>query len=318
VESVAFSPDGRLALSGGAGLRGGGELVLWEVGTGQEARRLPARGFVESVAFSPDGRLALSGGSSDFFGIAGELILWEVGTGQEARRLPARGPVRSVAFFPDGCLALSGGAGLRGVGELVLWEVGTGQEARRLSARRAVNSVAFSPDGPLALSGGGDFRGGGELVLWDFGRVERYRTFKVKLAAVPQALQANPKDAPSLNVLGEWYAFRGQLDWAIDFLERARRRGGTDVSALTLARCYWERSTRRPWGQNHQVGGALASSPAGPLRALPSLVLWKKEVDRSEADLRTARRELRRALERQEAPEPYLNLCLQAVERELR
>jgi hypothetical protein len=39
--------------------------------------------------------------------------------------------------------------------------------------------------------------------------------------------------------LGEWYAFRGVDDWAVQLLEKAAR-NGADVSSLTLARCYWK------------------------------------------------------------------------------
>jgi hypothetical protein len=38
--------------------------------------------------------------------------------------------------------------------------------------------------------------------------------------------------------LGKWYALRGVDDWAVTLLEQARA-GGTDISPLLLARCYW-------------------------------------------------------------------------------
>ena len=56
--SMAFSPDGRLALSGA----GDKTLRVWEVATGRPLRTLKGHtSRVWSVAFSPDGRLALSG-----------------------------------------------------------------------------------------------------------------------------------------------------------------------------------------------------------------------------------------------------------------
>jgi len=50
-------------------------------------------------------------------------------------------------------------------------------------------------------------------------------------------MASNPDDFVSLSVLGEWYAFRGVDDWAVECLEKARK-GGAAVSSLTLARCY--------------------------------------------------------------------------------
>jgi WD40 repeat protein len=58
VESVAFSPDGRFALSGS----GDDTLILWDVATGDPVRTFTGHtGSVPSVAFSPDGRFILSG-----------------------------------------------------------------------------------------------------------------------------------------------------------------------------------------------------------------------------------------------------------------
>lgn len=68
VTSVAFSPDGRYALSGG----GNGTLKLWDVSTGKEIRTFIGHtDWVRSV-FSPDGRYALSGSLDK------TLKLWEV------------------------------------------------------------------------------------------------------------------------------------------------------------------------------------------------------------------------------------------------
>ena len=69
VSSVAFSPDGRTALSGSTD----GTLKLWEVATGKELRTLTGHlNTVNSVAFSPDGRTAVSGSDDQ------TLKLWQV------------------------------------------------------------------------------------------------------------------------------------------------------------------------------------------------------------------------------------------------
>jgi hypothetical protein len=60
VGGVAFSPDGRRAISCGVGDK---KVRLWDVETGQELACFAGhRDAVMNVAFSPDGRYAVSGG----------------------------------------------------------------------------------------------------------------------------------------------------------------------------------------------------------------------------------------------------------------
>ena len=101
VGSVAYSPDGRTALSGSWDKT----LKLWDVATGRELRTFTGHGYgVRSVAYSPDGRTALSGSDDK------TLKLWDVATGRELRTFTGHsGRVWSVAYSPDGRTALSGG-----------------------------------------------------------------------------------------------------------------------------------------------------------------------------------------------------------------
>src|SRR4051794_30095778 len=64
VRRVAFSADGRRALSG-SGFPGGDQTMrLWDVHTGKELRRfLGHTSLVVGVAFTPDGKRALSASS---------------------------------------------------------------------------------------------------------------------------------------------------------------------------------------------------------------------------------------------------------------
>jgi len=283
VWTVAFSPDGNLALSGSDDKT----LKLWEVETGRELRTLTGHsGGVTSVAFSPDGKLALSG-SSDH-----TLKLWDVETGREIRTLTGhKAGLTSVAFSPDGKLALSGSRD----GTLKLWDVATGRELRTLSGHiEEVGSVAFSPDGNRVLSGGRD----GILHLRDFTRTARYRDFDAKLPKAREALQKNENDAEGLKTFGEWYAFRGVNDWAVDFLERARK-GGADVPPLTLARCYWLLSE-----DEREPDEKRPSHRAAAVRE------FQTELDRVKALPMPEEPKAKLAREQEEL---YLNLCLQAV-----
>jgi WD40 repeat protein len=152
VDSVAFSPDGLLALSGA----GDKKLKLWDVASGREIRTFAGHaGGVRSVAFSPDGRLALSGASDS------ALKLWDVASGREVWTISKRhkGDVNSVAFSPDGGLALSGDDN----GVIKLWDTASSREVKVFAWRGGhATAVGFSPDGRNVLSSSSL----GQLKLW--------------------------------------------------------------------------------------------------------------------------------------------------------
>jgi WD40 repeat protein len=193
--SVAFSPDGKVFVTGGS------DIQLWNATTGQPIGQ-PLQGYkswVDSVAFSPDGKMIATGGSDrtvrlwdattrqpigqplqghQYGRIAvafspdnkmiasggwGGLRLWDVVTGQAISQ-PLQGhrlEVYSVAFSHNGKMIVSGSRD----GTIQLWDAITrkpiGQSFR--ASEKEVNSVAFSPDDEMIVSGGGD----GKLQLWD-------------------------------------------------------------------------------------------------------------------------------------------------------
>jgi WD40 repeat protein len=162
VSSVAFSPNGKLALSGSWD----NSLKLWDINSGQQIRSFKGHSDnVNAVAFSPNGKLALSGSMDD------TLKLWEVNSGREIRSFKEHSDdVNAVAFSPDGKLALSGSSNT-----LKLWEVNSGREIRSFKGHSLyVYVVAFSPDGKLALSGSID----NTLKLWKVNSGQEIRSFK--------------------------------------------------------------------------------------------------------------------------------------------
>ncbi len=169
VYSVAFSPDGRYALSGSDD----DTVKLWEVNSGEEIRTFEGHTkgdifLVSSVAFSPDGRYALSGGGNT-------VKLWDVNSGEEIRTF-ARQTDYYTCFFssfsPDGRYALS----CIDYNTFKLWDVNSGEEIRTLAFAGHtdwVMSVVFSPDSRYVLTGSCDKT----LKLWDMNSGAEIRTF---------------------------------------------------------------------------------------------------------------------------------------------
>lgn len=174
VRSLAFSPDGRFAVSGSVASP---VLKLWEISTGREIRTIKAQssgpGGIRSVVFSPDGHSILSGG--DF------LEMWDITTGRRIRTFCKdnckMSSIMSVAFSGDGRYVLAGAW----FNTLYLWNAATGDFIRAFPHADPenpkaylvhINSVALSSDGRFAVSGGDD----ATIKLWDVSTGKKLRT----------------------------------------------------------------------------------------------------------------------------------------------
>lgn len=181
INSVAFSPNGKVLASGGYG----GNVKLWEATTGELQKVLDAGGTVQTVAFSPDGKL-LAGG------MMGRINLWdpEAGDLKKTLRIPRDYGAElqsSVAFSPDGKHLTSGGTQ---TSVARLWDVQTGKQLKLFPlSRNSAVTVAFSPCGKTLVTGSFDAalsNRQGIVTLWNVGMASAEHTLILSPFGTPQ------------------------------------------------------------------------------------------------------------------------------------
>jgi len=149
VLSVAFSPDGRLVITGSLDFTGtpDGTAKIWDADSGKELLALQGHHII-SVAFSPDSQLVCTGDWD------GTVKVWEAIRGKELLSLKGHsGQIFALAFSPDGQRIVTGGADQTAK----VWETASGKELLTLKGHnRMVRSVAFSPDGRRIVTAGDD------------------------------------------------------------------------------------------------------------------------------------------------------------------
>lgn len=144
VKSVAFSPDGRWAVSGGRDQT----ARIWELTTGKEDKIIRGHSKeIWAVAFHPNGRQVFTA-SWD-----ASARLWDAKTGNELKRYSHRLDLNSLAVSRDGNTLMTGSDDHN----VYLWNVNSGEETRRIPGHtNFVYAVAFAGNGRLVASGGTD------------------------------------------------------------------------------------------------------------------------------------------------------------------
>lgn len=178
ITTVAFSRDGRYAISGGGELLDESDdetgntarrtIIVWDVVTGTELRRFEVYDEVNifDFIFSPDARYVLSWGSDE-----NVIRIWDLESGNEIKLLEGyKGSITSAIYTPDGGYILAGDSNNKVVMQL---DVATGKELKRFEIFGAfLCDNIFSTDGKYVLFGGQDRR---YIRLWEIATGKEYR-----------------------------------------------------------------------------------------------------------------------------------------------
>jgi WD40 repeat protein len=142
ISAQAFSPDGKLAATGGKD----GSLQLWDPATGKEIFRAAAHTKgTQAVVFSPDGKWVLSAGRDRL------IRIWEVSSRKEIGTLAGHeGTVTCLLFSPDGKELLSGSSDKT----VRVWNLAERKEVRKFKAHSSgVESLGLTSDNKLVTTG---------------------------------------------------------------------------------------------------------------------------------------------------------------------
>jgi WD40 repeat protein len=162
---ILFSPNGKLLA-----VYGYNQLSLLDIDTEQVVKSFPANdGQITSVAFSVDWKMMASGGVDD------TIKVWNLNSGEEIYSFRGHtDDIQSVVFSPDSQKIASGSSD----GTIKIWNLSTGKELRTLTGHGLlVTSVVFSPDSKLLASGGWDKT----IKLWDSDTGKELKTISKEL-----------------------------------------------------------------------------------------------------------------------------------------
>jgi len=151
IESVVFSPDGRLVATASDDLT----ARIVDVASGRILHTLAGHEFaVTGVRFSADSRSALT------FSGDGTARVWDVATGRVRAAISGQAEIRDAAFSPNGKLVATAGSDWT----VLLSDAATGAAVHSLAGHGGeVWSVAFSADGARVLTASAD----GTARVWD-------------------------------------------------------------------------------------------------------------------------------------------------------
>ncbi len=281
---------------------------VWDYRAGKRIGVMLGHGGRAGARLVPDGKRVLSLGTDK------TLRLWDIGGGAQLYRIELANQSYGTEFSGDARVA----ATVDVAGTLRLWEVDTGRELHTLAGHtKQVTQYRFSPDGRYLISRGDD----NTVRIWDVATGRQLHKFTSATPIIDHEAGFHGEFTQML-IVRDLTAGRRELKWwSVDRSARYRDfevrlaaasglLQGTTAERARALETYGEWYAFRgmdPWS----VELLEAARAAGETVSSVTLgrCLWK--MDR----LSEAAAEFHLAIERKEAPENYLRLCLNAIER---
>lgn len=210
VLTCAYSPDSRLAVSGGWD----GNLRFWEANSGAPVEKVTVSNKpVSACAVSPDGKQLICGT------LDGMLSRWDASSHQQISTfLGHTRPISAIAFGADPDVLVTASWDR----SLIVWK--PGNEGRTLAGHGdIVAGCAVTPDGQVLLSWSHD----NSVRLWDLNGFRLVNTFKEHGDRV-QAGAVSPD--------GRWGA-TGSRDHIVKFWDLAAQRVARSLKLPAEVRC---------------------------------------------------------------------------------
>ncbi|WP_143467199.1 serine/threonine-protein kinase [Lentzea kentuckyensis] len=245
VTSIAWSPDGKILVSGDDDLDGAVVRIWDTTGTGKLLGTVqnpdgPGGASSCAVAISPDGKILAAGGNR-----TGDstTYLWnladrtQIGTLEDARSI-----MKTLRFHPDGktIVGLTHGGGLK------VWDVATRKVKIGLTEADGGSELSFNKDGSLLAYGGTKFQ---EIKLVDPATGKTVKVIKDSSAPgaafSPDGKTLAVPDDDGSNSMQLWDVETGQSKAVFDRTE------GDDI--ITKALYHPDGRTIATWGHGNAV-----------------------------------------------------------------